>query len=59
MCIRELQDQYIADRLTRSRGRDDRRSKYKLYADARFRGKVGAYAANKVIEEIDKYKSWR
>lgn len=57
--IREGQDKYIADRMARSNGRDDRCDKSKLDADARLRGKIGATAANRVIKQIDEFKSWR
>lgn len=52
-------DKYVANRMARSGGRDDRCDAAKKSADAALRGKIGCHKANEVIRQIDKLKSWR
>ena len=51
----DIEQNYILRRLGRER--NDKGSHEKLMDDARLRGSIGTYAANKLIHAIDLYKT--
>jgi len=48
--------EYVPIRMSRN---DYRGTEEKYADDARLRGKLGTKAANRLINHIDEYKSWR